>query len=98
MDALWFPASKKYDRGWAIEYDEMNAVFDMAQLAEEDLLSRIRTCDYCNRWLFARFLHQRFCSGGKCREKAFRSSPVEKEKRRKWARNYYWIKKYKNVK
>ena len=99
-DVQWFPASKskKYSHGWAIEYDEMNAVLDLTRMAEVGMLRRLKRCDHCQRWIFARFAHQRFCSGGKCREKAFRSSPAEKEKRRRWARKYYWIQKHANVK
>jgi hypothetical protein len=94
----WAVASKsrKYAFGWAKEYDEMRAVFDLNQLAEDGLLLRIKKC-VCNRWFFARFEHQRFCST-RCREKAYRSSPAEKKKRREWARRYYWIQKHRNVK
>jgi len=70
----------------------MNAVLVLVRLHEMGLLDRIKKCEYCERWLFGRFAHQRFCSGGKCREKAFQSSPSAKEKRREWARKNYWAK------
>jgi hypothetical protein len=85
----WFPVrkgSRRFGR-WATEYDDANAVFDLAQLADMGLLVRLRKC-LCGRWLFARFSHQRFCSV-QCREKEFRSSPEWKEYRRKKAREYY---------
>jgi hypothetical protein len=88
--------SRKYALGWAKKYDEMRAVFDLNQLAKDGLLTRIKKC-VCGRWLFARFEHQRFCNAS-CREKAYRSSPAEKKKRREWARRYYWIQKHRNVK
>jgi hypothetical protein len=94
----WSPVPKgnKYAHGWAIEYDDANAVFDLAALAENELLTRLRKCT-CGKWLFARFNHQRFC-GAACREKEFRSSPTWKEYRRKKAREYYQLHKSGKVK
>jgi hypothetical protein len=94
----WFPVPRgnKYSHGWAIDYDDSNAVLDMAQLADADLLNRLKKC-ICGRWMFARFSHQRFCSV-KCREKEFRSSPEWKAYRRKKAREYYQLHKSGKVK
>jgi hypothetical protein len=94
----WFPVPKgnKYTHGWAIDYDDANAVFDLAQLADDELLKRVKKC-HCGRWLFARFSHQRFCSV-ECREKEFRSSPQWKAYRRKKAREYYQLHKSGKVK
>jgi hypothetical protein len=94
----WMPAGRrKYvSHGWAIDYDDANAVFDLARLAELELLDRLKKCR-CGRWLFARFAHQRFCSS-KCREQEFRSSPEWKEHRRKKARQYYQLHKSGKVK
>ena len=78
------------------EYDETDAVFHLARLAELRLLHRLKRCR-CGRWMFARFSHQRFCSS-KCREQEFRSSSEWKEHRRKKAREYYWLHKTKNIK
>jgi hypothetical protein len=99
MRLHWFPAigiKGKYKYGWPVEYDDVNAVFDLAQLAQMDLLDRIKKCS-CGHWMFARFSHQRFCSV-RCREREFRSSPEWKEYRRKKAREYYRLHKNKNTK
>jgi hypothetical protein len=94
----WFPVPRgnKYSHGWAVEYDDSNAIFDLAQLADDELLNRVKKCP-CGQWLFAKFSHQRFCSL-QCREKEFRSSPEWKEYRRKKAREYYRLHKSGKVK
>lgn len=78
------------------EYDDTDAVFHLARLAEQGLLDRLKRCR-CGRWVFARFSHQRFCSS-KCREQEFRSSDAWKEHRRKKAREYYELHKSGKVK
>jgi len=96
---VWFPVRNagKYSAGWTNpQYDDLKAVYDLTLIAQEGFLDRLKKCN-CGKWLYARFAHQRFCSA-KCRERAFRSDPAEKEKRRKWARNYYWLQKHANVK
>jgi hypothetical protein len=96
---VWFPLRNagKYSAGWPNpHYDDLRAVYDLTQIAQEGFLDRLKKCN-CGKWLYARFAHQRFCSS-KCREKAFRSDPDEKAKRRKWARKYYWLQKNANVK
>ena len=94
----WYPnrQGSRYTNSWGLYYDDANAMLDLADLAEDGLIPRLRKCG-CGRWLYAKFEHQRFCSA-KCREKAFRSDPAEKAKRREWARRNYWLHKNKNVK
>ena len=80
LDVEWIAASRnlKAWHGWGTQYDEMDAVLDMAGLAQDGMLRRLKKCDYCNRWMFARFVHQRFCSGSKCREKPSVQVPQKK--------------------
>jgi hypothetical protein len=94
----WYPVPqvKKYSHGWGVNYDDSNAIFDLADLADTELLNRLKECR-CGRWIFAKFSHQRFCSV-QCREKEFRSSPEWKEYRRKKARGYYRLHKSGKVK
>jgi len=96
--STWLPAKGR--RGGAGArlryYDDSSAVLDISAIADLGLIDRLKKCT-CGKWLFAKFEHQRFCSV-KCREKAFRSDPTEKAKRREWARRYYWLQKNKNVK
>jgi hypothetical protein len=61
------------------------AFLRVLQLAEKGALARVRRCGYveCGRWYFARFEHKDFCST-RCQQKAIRSSPEWKEKRRNY--------------
>lgn len=76
---------------------EGKAVSAFIQLGEAGLLGRVRRCNHCQKWIFARFPHQSCCSAY-CRERFFRSSEHWKAKRRKKAREYYWLHKNKNIK
>ena len=61
--AHWFPASKSqaYAGGWPIEYDEMNAVFDLGTLSGAGVLKQLVLCR-CGKFFFQKFIHQKFCS------------------------------------
>jgi hypothetical protein len=87
----WSPTKKKTSE----MYDDSDAIFDLMELARQDLLDRLKECR-CGRWIWARFSHQKFCSA-KCREQEFRSSDEWKEHRRKKAREYYRLHKSGNV-
>lgn len=95
---FWCPArsGKKYEFGWALEYDDMNAVFDIAQLGSAGILERVRKCR-CGKYHFQRFAHQRFCSE-KCRIAEFRTSDEARQKRNDYPRKLYQLHKTKNVK
>jgi hypothetical protein len=69
---------------------ESLAARGVMELARHRLLDRIRCC-ICGRWFFARFMHQRSCSG-KCRHKNYEQSEEFKENRRTYMRNYYRLK------
>lgn len=77
---------------------EFARIQKILQLADEGRLSKLKQCEQCKRWLLARFAHQRFCPGGKCKEDFHRSNPADKARRREWARNNYQLHKTKNVK
>jgi hypothetical protein len=96
--AHWFPAqsSKKYRYGWPTDYDETNAIFDLATLSGAGLLPQLRLCR-CDTFFFQKFSHQRFCST-KCRLDEFRSSPDVKAKRNAEARRIYHLRKAGKVK
>jgi hypothetical protein len=80
-----------------VPVEEQRAVSAFIQLGESGLLERVRRCNHCEKWIFARFPHQSCCSAY-CRERLFRSSEQWKAKRRKKAKEYYWLHKNKNVK
>jgi hypothetical protein len=76
---------------------EDDALLSVAELYVILCIDRLRRCGYCQKWLCARFSHQRFCSA-RCLEKHFQSSPEWKEQRRQKAREYYRLHRTKNVK
>lgn len=51
-------------------------------------LTRLRRCIQCQKWLFARFRHQTFCST-KCQQKNYTKSEQFKAHRRRYMRDYY---------
>jgi hypothetical protein len=67
------------------------------ELAQQGRVSALKQCVNCERWLFARFSHQRFC-GDSCKETFHRTNPEDKVRRREWARKNYWLHKTKNIK
>jgi hypothetical protein len=51
-------------------------------------LTRLRRCTECQKWLFARFRHQTFCST-KCQQRNYTQSDAWKAHRRAYMRRYY---------
>lgn len=62
------------------------------KLTEAGDLTRLRRCTQCEKWLIARFQHQRFCSI-KCQQKNFTATAEWKEHRRVYMRKYYHLRK-----
>jgi hypothetical protein len=81
----WFAAKAGIEEGQAL-----GAIFS---LGREGLLGNLRRCDECRRWIFARFSHQRFCPGGRCRERYFKSSEKWKAHRRAYSKKLYRLHK-----
>ena len=54
--------------------DEYHNVLRVHKLREMGLLSRVKRCDGCGKWLFAKLPGQRFCAES-CRVKAYQSDP-----------------------
>jgi hypothetical protein len=67
------------------------------QLMDQGAILKIRTCEQCTKWYFARISNQNFCSTA-CRGKHFSRTEGFKEKRRKYMRDYYHLKKSGKVK
>ena len=59
----------------------------IVRLAQAGYVLRVRRCKECEKWFFARFNHQLFCSQ-KCRQKDFRQSEKGKQRRADYMRNY----------
>jgi len=51
-------------------------------------IDRVRRCDRCGTWLWARVMSQRYCSGD-CRVRHYHSSPAGRKYKREWARKDY---------
>jgi len=67
---------------------EAAAVEQLHPLRAINLLPRIRRCDRCREWIFARFPSQHFC-GPACRVKAYQANPVWIKKRNKQRMDAY---------
>jgi hypothetical protein len=81
-----------------VKYDEWNAFDTVLWLSRKGLVHRIQRCQNpaCAKWFYAGFDHQTTCTG-KCRRGKYRSSEKWKEHHREKQREYYQLKKYKNV-
>jgi len=62
-------------------------VADIVQLASSGYIERVRKCDECEKWYYARFINQRFC-GRHCRQRNYTTSEKGKARRREYMRAY----------
>jgi hypothetical protein len=93
--AQWFvmwrskPHRPKKFRGGRgpVELDNGGALQAILTLARAGYLNRLRRCTCCQRWIYARFKHQNFCST-KCQQKHYARSEEWKAKRRRYMRQY----------
>jgi hypothetical protein len=58
------------------------------RLTQAGDLTRLRHCAHCQKWLYAKFRHQNFCSA-KCQQKHYTQSDEWKAHRRAYMRRYY---------
>jgi hypothetical protein len=61
-------------------------IFCIVRLGERGLLGRVRKCIRCEKWLYAKFNHQRFC-GKKCQLAHYQTSEEWKRRRRERYQN-----------
>ncbi|MGI9103497.1 MAG: hypothetical protein ACR2IF_13755 [Terriglobales bacterium] len=66
-------------------FDEPRAVQSIARLVQLGLIGRVRPCEHCERWFFARFKHQVFCRPI-CQQRWHVESEGEKKQRAKYMR------------
>ena len=83
--AVWWRGATwdKYPRMRPSEALEL--ILKLTQVGD---LTRLRRCTHCQKWLFARFRHQAFCSA-KCQQKNFTKSDLWRAHRRAYMRRYY---------
>jgi hypothetical protein len=87
-----------WHRDWRIEMEEPKKPPEkllegqylemLLNLARSRLLKRLRHCNHCGNWLYAKFRHQEFCST-KCQQKHYTQSEDWKAHRREYMRGYY---------
>ena len=90
-------------RGWQFNWGrarkssqpfiEVGLALDIVEIASVGQISALKECEQCHKWLFARFPHQRFCSGGKCQQEFHKFNEADKKRRRDWARANYQSRK-----
>ena len=69
--------------------EALEMILKLTQIGD---LTRLRRCSQCQKWLYARFTHQNFCST-KCQQKKYSQREASKERRRRYMRNYYRLQK-----
>jgi len=84
----WFKTIDRRVHG-VRDSDAVNFIFAMAEAGD---LNRVRRCGHCQKWFYAGKRHQRFCSH-KCQQSEYTKSPEWKERRRKYMRDYYRVKR-----
>jgi|SRR5215467_1092913 len=72
--------------------EECHTVGALIKLAEMGAINRVKKCQQCENWFYARFAHQGFCTD-KCRIKNNATSEHWKEYKRNKAREYYHLHK-----
>jgi hypothetical protein len=68
--------------------EEASALVTFLALAWSDHLNQLRRCPYCQKWLYARYKRQIFCST-KCQQKRYTDTDKFKRHRREYMRDYY---------
>jgi endogenous inhibitor of DNA gyrase (YacG/DUF329 family) len=78
--------TSEWEKGLRMRASEaLELILKMTQVGD---LTRLRRCPQCQKWLFARFRHQTFCST-QCQQKDYAQSDVWKAHRRAYMRRYY---------
>jgi hypothetical protein len=67
--------------------EALELILKLTQIGD---LTRLRRCHQCEKWLFARFRHQLFCST-KCQQKSYTQTNEWREHRRSYMRNRYHL-------
>jgi hypothetical protein len=70
-----------------VQMDDGRALRLILDLARAGYVNRLRKCLCCNKWLYARYRHQDYCST-KCQQEHYRKSDEWKRKRRDYMRTY----------
>jgi hypothetical protein len=77
--------------------NESLAVLAIVELSTAGLITKVRKCSQCGKWLFAKFRHQKFC-GESCQQAHYWKTESGKAQRREYMRRYRRVKALPNVK
>jgi len=86
--AVWWQGDlrSKWEKHLRMRANEaLEVILKLTQVGD---LTRLRRCTNCEKWLFARFRHQTFCST-KCQQKSYTQSETWRAHRRTYMRRYY---------
>jgi hypothetical protein len=109
IEPRYFVDPSSSSRGWSLrwgpavghahKHSERAFALQILDIADRGRISYLKQCanTNCRKWLFARFSHQRFCEDS-CKEEYHRSDPIDKQRRRDWAKKNYRLQTRKNVK
>ena len=68
---------------------ELSAILSAITLTQIQRIASVRQCDWCHRWMYAKFSHSRFCPNRDCKELFHQGDPVRREAKRVQARKNY---------
>ena len=85
--AAWWKGdnSRREERLRMTAPEAIELILKLTQVGD---LTRLRRCGQCQKWLFARFRHQTFCST-QCQQRNYTQSDAWKAHRRAYMRRYY---------
>jgi len=85
--AAWWRGyeSRREERLRMTAPEALELILKLTQIGD---LTRLRRCGQCQKWLFARFRHQAFCST-QCQQRNYTQSDAWKAHRRAYMRRYY---------
>jgi hypothetical protein len=68
---------------------ELSAILCAITLTQIQRIGSVRQCDWCHRWMYAKFSHSRFCPHRDCKELFHQEDPARREAKRVKARENY---------
>lgn len=84
----WWKGDSREKRDPQLRMLPSEALELILKLTQIRYLTRLRRCMFCNKWLYAKFQHQIFCSTT-CQQKHFTQRPAWKAHRRAYMRDRY---------
>jgi len=89
MWAIWLKddSSKNEPHLRMVASQALEMILRLTQIGD---LFRLRRCNHCGKWLFARFTHQTFCST-KCQQRHYTNTEQWRKHRRQYMRRRYHL-------